>query len=276
VNQSEFYQQHAQQAVNGMLPDHLTAQMLALPEGDTPVAGPALGTDDSPIVEGQGTATPAPAPSPAPAAAPTPAPQADPANAVILAKDGVHTIPYERLDEARRLAQEANTRAEEASRQAAALAEENARLKAGAQAPSPAPAPSATPAPQPDAEGGLFGDYSDAGIKAGVEKLIAERTAALQAEVAQLQEQLTPVQQQATLNANEAHWREIYGAHPDMDALVESRELEAWIGKQPSFTQAGYRNVLDQGTATSPTAARRPSSCSPLVSSLRTCSATRP
>lgn len=238
MNQPEFFQQHA---VDGILPDHLMAQMLALPEGDMGLGvSPAL--DGSPTVTTEEPAAPTPAPA-APAATPAPAePQ------VILARDGVHTIPFERLQEARELAQQAQQRAEEAARQAAALAEENERLRAAA-TPSSAPAPAQTPAPAPAEGEGLFGDYSDTAIAKGVETLIAARTATLTQQIATLQQQLTPVQQAAEISANEAHWRTIYGAHPDLDSLVESAELKAWIDKQPTFLQAAYENVLNQGEA---------------------------
>jgi hypothetical protein len=248
VNQPEFFQQHA---VDGLLPDHLMAQMLALPEGDISVvvdvnAPTVKEPGDSPDTDGQAdpaATTAAPSTTPAPAAAtPDPAPAQTPQ--VVLAKDGVHTIPFERLEEARQQAQEAKQRAD-------ALEAEVQRLRAAG---TPSPAPAATtaepaPAGEPTVEAGLFGDYSDAQLAAGIEKLVSQRTADLRNEITTLKQQLTPVQEQATLNANEAHWREIYTKHPDTDSLVESSELDAWIKAQPSFVRNGYAKVLEDGTA---------------------------
>jgi hypothetical protein len=253
TTQAEFFQTHA---VDGLIPDNLMADFLSLPPGDTALdlegssASPSAGQEVKEPTEGATDAAPAAAGTPAPAvASPTPAP-AD-TTPVILAKDGVHTIPYERLEESRRLAKEAQERADAAAAQAAALAEENERLKAAASSPAPAPSTSTTATtPQPTEEGSLFGDYSDDAIKAGVEKLVAGRTAALEAQIAEMRQQLTPVQQAAQISANEEHWRTIYNAHPDMDSLVESAELSAWIKAQPTFVQAQYNKVLDEGTAT--------------------------
>lgn len=259
TTQAEFFQTHA---VDGVLPDHLMAQLVALPEGDISlvidVNAPTIKDPGaSPDTDGQDdtAAAPAAAPTPAPAAAvaaaPTPPVPAAPAPQVVLAKDGVHTIPYERLEEARQLAAESKRQADEAARRTAELEAENARLKAATPAPSPAQAPAAPAAAPaaPAATTGLFGDYSDAQLAAGIEKLVTQRTADLQGQIATLQQQLTPVQQAATLTANEQHWREIYTAHPDTDSLVESSELAAWIGAQPSFVRAQYEKVLNEGMA---------------------------
>lgn len=242
TTQAEFFQTHA---VDGLIPDNLMADFLSLPPGDTALvlegssASPSAGQEAKDPTEGAPTAATTATPDPAPAGT-TP---------VILAKDGQHTIPFERLEEARRSAAEAKERADAAAAQAAALAEENARLKAAASSPAPAPSTSTAAPAEPTEEGSLFGDYSDDAIKSGVEKLVAQQTAAFQQQIEALKQQLTPVQQAAQINANEAHWREIYTAHPDTDSLVESAELTAWIGTQPSFVQSQFNKVLDAGTA---------------------------
>lgn len=246
TTQAEFFQTNA---VDGVLPDQLMAEFLSLPEGDislvvdvhapTAQGGATPGAAD--LDDQGGTAAPTPAPA---APAPAPAPAA-PTPQVVLARDGVHTIPFERLEEAR------NTAAQEKAR-ADALAAEVERLRLAGAAPSPAQAPAPAPAAAPAAqelEAGLFGDYSDAALAAGIEKLVSQRTAGLQQQLATLQGQLAPVQEQATINANEAHWRQIYTAHPDTDSMVDSVELQAWMGTQPSFVRQQYQAVLDEGTA---------------------------
>ncbi|PTT39846.1 hypothetical protein DBR23_10080, partial [Acidovorax sp. HMWF018] len=101
------------------------AQFLELVEGDTgttlpdaggePGATPAdAGTTTTPDAERQpstndGESTPAASNEP------------DPANAVILAKDGKHTIPYSKLEEARRNEQTARAAAQAAQDELAAL-----------------------------------------------------------------------------------------------------------------------------------------------------------
>jgi hypothetical protein len=268
TTQAEFFQQHA---VDGVLPDALMTQMLALPAGDiaftfgegssgSPTAATEIDDEDEhQDLNPDGThkaAAPAtdPATAPAPAAAapaPSSAPAATPAPQAILAKDGVHTIPFERLEEAREIARQAKERADAEAARAAALAAEIERLKTAGQAPAPSPAqaPAAAPATEPGAEAGLFGDYSDQALAAGIEKLVSQRTADLRQQISALQGQLAPVQQAAEIDAARAHWTAIYKAHPDADSLVESAELQDWINKQPSFVRAGYEKVLDEGAA---------------------------
>jgi hypothetical protein len=173
TTQAEFFQQHA---VDGAIPDNLMGDFLSLPPGDialsiegsgaTPSTQETLDPEDAPA------SSPAPAPAAAPASAPAPA-AATPQ--VVLAKDGLHTIPYERLEEARALAAQAKQQAEQAAQRAADLEAENQRLRTAAAAPSPAPAPSTAPAPAPtQAEAGLFGDYSDTALAAGIDQARAQ------------------------------------------------------------------------------------------------------
>jgi hypothetical protein len=160
---------------------------------------------------------------------------------VILAKDGVHTIEYQKLVDAREAEKAAKAEAE-------ALKAELETLKNAAPPPAPTPAPTSAPAPAADKPD--FGDFSDEAIAAGIEKSVAQRVAAareeMKAEVAQM---LAPIQQKAVEAATTDHFTTIYKAHPNMDAMLESKELESWITSQPAFAQAGIRHALDKGTA---------------------------
>lgn len=102
TQQTEFLQQHAQ---DGVMTPEQAAQFLELVEGDTgtklpdtssvPSAAPAdaaASTDPTAELEPSKNAGELPPPSDV---------QPDPANTVILAKDGKHTIPYSKLEEAR-------------------------------------------------------------------------------------------------------------------------------------------------------------------------------
>jgi hypothetical protein len=228
TTQAEFFQTHA---VDGVLDDKLMAQMLNLPEGDSGIEPPQRGTPD-----------PTPAPAPAPVEPPEPTPEPTPAPAptpetVILAKDGVHTIGYEKLVEAREAEKAAKARAE-------VLEAEIATLKSAAPTPPAAtPAPTAAPAPaEVD-----FGDFSDEAVKKGILEAVEKRVAeALPAKVA---EALAPLQKQQQEAALTTHFKTLYDAHPTMDAMLESKELESWITSQPSFAQTAIRAVLAEGTA---------------------------
>lgn len=166
---------------------------------------------------------------------------------VVLARDGVHTIPYEKLVEARerdRVSQEA-------------LAAANAELEIlRKQAQTPATvAPTQQEQDIETAQAAIdagvnpdyFGDFSEEALAEGINKLIDERVKAqVDAQVAQA---LQPMQVREQESAAEAHMRTIYEAHQDADSVVESGEFEAWKASQPSYAQAAVDAVLTQGTA---------------------------
>lgn len=166
---------------------------------------------------------------------------------VVLARDGVHTIPYEKLVEARerdRVSQEA-------------LAAANAELEI-LRKQNQTPATVATTQQEQDIETAqaaidagvnpdYFGDFSEEALAEGINKLIDERvTAQVDARVAKA---LEPMQQKEQESAAEAHMRTIYEAHTDADSIVESSEFEAWKVSQPTYIQAALDGVLTQGTA---------------------------
>jgi len=166
---------------------------------------------------------------------------------VVLARDGVHTIPYEKLVEARerdRVSQEA-------------LAAANAELEIlRKQAQTPATvAPTQQEQDIETAQAAIdagvnpdyFGDFSEEALADGINKLIDERVSAqVDARVAKA---LEPMQQKEQESAAEAHMRTIYEAHQDADSIVESGKFEAWKASQPSYIQAALDGVLQQGTA---------------------------
>lgn len=166
---------------------------------------------------------------------------------VVLARDGVHTIPYEKLVEARerdRVSQEA-------------LAAANAELEAlRKQVQTPATAAptqqeqdieTAQAAIDAGVNPDYFGDFSEEALADGINRLIDER---VQAQVdARVAKALEPMQQKEQESAAETHMRTIYEAHQDADSVVESGEFEAWKASQPSYAQAAVDGVLAQGTA---------------------------
>lgn len=218
MNQAEFYEANA---VDGNLSDAQMMAMLSLPEGDSAKAQVSV-----PDAE----ATPDPAP-----VVEVKAVEAKP---VILAKDGVHTIEYEKLVEARD--------AEKHWKQVALDAQ--AQLEAQKAAPvEQVPAPAEKLSAE-DAD--LFGDFSEEAIAKGVEKMVSVRTAAIEAKFeAKLNAVLAPLQEKQAQSAEDAHFSTIQAAHPDVESIAQSAELAAWIDKQPSFVRDGYKAVIAQGTA---------------------------
>ena len=242
TTQSEFFLANA---VNGELTDAQMLQMMNLPEGDTsallegglPEAAAKADTNadstQAKTDEVKNDATP---------------PDPDPAKAVVLAKDGVHTIPYEKLAEAREGEKHWKAQAEAAAAELAALKAQAEQRAAAGEAPTQTDAAVAT-AQAAIAQGvdpAIFGDFSEEALAQGIQKLVDMR---VQEQVnAALGKALAPIKEQQETQAVNSHFSAIYKAHPDADSIAESKELADWIDSQPSFARAGYQAVLQNGT----------------------------
>lgn len=254
TTQSEFFQEHA---VNGELTDAQMLQMMNLPEGDTSAlleSGMPAATESAEATPDgeQGTTNKAENES-----ATTPDP--DPAKAVVLAKDGVHTIPYEKLAEAREGEKHWKAQAEAAAAELAALKQQAQQRAEAGEAPTQTDKALAI-AQEAIAQGvdpSFFGDFSEEALAQGVDKVVElrlkEREQAIEKRVqerveAALAQALGPIQQKQQIDAVQSHMSAIYAAHPDADSIAESKELADWIAAQPSFARAGYQAVLQQGT----------------------------
>lgn len=233
----EFFQEHAQ---DGALTPEQAAQFLELVQGDTGTPA-APETGDAPIV------TPDPVNTPKAVQAA----ESDPANTVILAKDGKHTIGYEKLVEAREGERQARAQAEALANELQALkAQAQARADAG-QAPTVADnvAAAAEAAIEQGVDPEIFGDFSEGALAKGIETLMSRQVAQLSAQLrGELAQLVQPLQQKQAVDATDAHMQAIYARHPDADSVAESKELSDWIAKQPSFARAGYEAVLQKGT----------------------------
>ena len=153
---------------------------------------------------------------------------------VLMAKDGVHTIPYEKLTEARSSAQQWQAQAEAAQQELQALrAEAQARADQG-QAPTRTDAmvAAAEAAIDAGADPADFGDFSEEALVAGIRKTVS---AQVQAEVAKalapLRKQEQEQQQARERSAVEAHHSAILTAHPDASSVVQSAELDAFTAE---------------------------------------------
>lgn len=221
TTQTEFYLAHQ---VDGQLTDAQTMQMLDLPEADS--------TD--PIGDVQSNVADVAATEEVPAAnvdVKTVEPEPTP---VILAKDGVHTIPFEKLTEAR-----------EAERLAKATAADlQQQLDALKNAPAAEVASNLPAADLEDAD--VFGDFSEAAIAKGVETLVARKTAAIEAKLAAV---LAPIQKQEAESATDSHFSAIEAKHPDVESVVPSQEFTNWMNAQPSVARSALKAAIESGTA---------------------------
>lgn len=196
-----------------------------------------------------GTASPDPVPSepvePPPAAEPTPPVEENAENSVVLAKDGKHTIPFERLQETREQVQQYKQQVEQLTAQLAAqqtpgntqVAQQNAAV---AEAVIEASGNNADVM-------ALFGDFSEEAIAKGVEALVSQRVSAQVQSM--MDAALAPYKQQQRLSAEQQHFAYIGSAHPDYESIPESQEFQAWKDAQPSFIRSAYDDVLNKGNA---------------------------
>lgn len=165
----------------------------------------------------------------------------DPAKAVVLAKDGVHTIPYDRLEKARQGEQHWRAQAEAAQQQLAELqARAQARADAG-QAPTKTDnmVAQAEAAIEAGADVGLFGDFSEEALASGIAKLVTQQVAA------QVNKAMEPLQAKQQQSEAQAHYDAIYKAHPNADSIAQSAEFKAWVDAQPSVVRNAYWQLFD-------------------------------
>jgi len=242
TTQNEFLQT---QAPDGVMTPAQAAQFLELHEGDTgqPDAGSA--PDAAPDAE-QNPSEPQGTENETGNNAP-PQQEPDPAKATVLARDGVHTIPYEKLVEAREGEKHWKAQAEAQAQELEALrAAAQARADAGV-APTQADTNAAQAAAAIDAgvDADLFGDFSEKAIAEGIQKLVSQQVSQIRSEMAQV---VAPLQKSQAESATDAHYRAVLTRHPDAQSIAESAELSAWINRQPSFARAGYEAVLTKGS----------------------------
>ena len=165
-------------------------------------------------------------------------------NAVVMARDNKHTIPFEKLEEAREGQKHWRAQAEAAQRELESLkAQAQARADAG-QAPTKQDNQVAAAEAAIDAgvDPELFGDFSEDALAAGIQKLVEQQVEA------RLQSALAPYQKREAETAVEAHYNAIYAAHPDADSVAQSQELAEWIESQPTFVRGSMSAVMQQGS----------------------------
>lgn len=178
-------------------------------------------------------------------------------NAKVLAKDGIHTIPYESLEKARKGEQEWKAKAESYEQ---ALAEARSQIQTG-QATTPAAEQNLATAEAAIAASGdntdviaMFGDFSEEAIAKGVDALLEVRVpGAIQAAI---DKALQPFQQQQQLqqaqlakSAEQQHFDAIASVHPDFESIADSQEFQNWKDAQPGILQGAYDQILSRGTS---------------------------
>ena len=235
--------------IEGALSPEQAAAALAAGEGDTSAELENGGapdattvTDDAATNDGDNKAKPDAAATGEGAGTTTEA--GDPANAVVMARDGKHTIPYETLVKHREGEQHWKALAEAAQQQLADLqAQAQARADAGT-APTKTDNMLATAeaAIESGADVGIFGDFSEEALAKGIATLVEQQ---VQARVSAALEPLTTKQAK---DAAAAHYDAIYSKHPDADSIAQSAEFAAWVNAQPSAVRNAYWGLFDPHT----------------------------
>ena len=235
--------------IEGALSPEQAAAALAAGEGDTSAELENGGapdattvTDDAAATDGDNKAKPDAAATGDGASATTEA--GEPANAVVLARDGKHTIPYETLVKHREGEQHWKALAEAAQQQLADLqAQAQARADAGT-APTKTDNMVATAeaAIEAGADVGIFGDFSEEALAKGIATLVEQQVQA------RVNAALEPLATKQAKDAAAAHYDAIYSKHPDADSIAQSTEFAAWVNAQPSAVRNAYWGLFDAKT----------------------------
>lgn len=168
----------------------------------------------------------------------------DPTKAVVLAKDGVHTIPFAKLEQARQDGQHWKAQAEAAQQQLETLkAQAQQRADAGqAATKTDNMVATAEAAMEAGADASLFGDFSEEALKAGITKLVAQQVKA------GVQEALAPMRAKEQVQEADAHLNAIYKAHPNADSIAQSTEFAVWVDAHPSVVRNALWGLFDTKT----------------------------
>lgn len=180
---------------------------------------------------------------------------------VLLAKDGVHTIDYQKLVDARQGEQHWRAQAEALQAQNQAAEQELSALRAAAQAradngQAPTQQDNMVAAVDAAKKAGvdisIFGDMSEEAMAKGIDALVDLRVAAaVDAKVAEALKPFKERHEQAVKSqeeqAAEDHRNAVLKAHPDAVSIWQSTELQKWIGDKPAYEQAAIRDVLESG-----------------------------
>lgn len=244
--------------IDGALDPQQAAALLALAEqGDTGAGKPVPDNGSAPSAAPAAQATPE---VPAANLAPQPDGEKTP---VLLAKDGVHTIDYQKLVDARQGEQHWKAQAEALQAANAAAELELNSLRAAAQARADAGvAPTqvdnmvkaADAAMAAGVDISVFGNFSEEEMARGIQHTVAKEVE--RAVAAKVDEAVKPFKDrhEQSLRAQEAqadadHKTAVLTAHPDAVSIYQSQELQTWIGAKPNYEQAAIRGVLEGGEA---------------------------
>lgn len=246
--------------IDGALTPEQAYAALAAEQGDTNAAAAAEETGSAPATAAaeDDKATDGGDSKGSTAGAAATEPEIDPAKAVVLAKDGIHTIPYSKLEEARKGEQHWKAQAEELAAREAAARQQLAELQAQAQqradngqqaTATDVMAAQAQAAIDAGVDVSLFGDFSEEALANGIAKLGAQMREQIRAELkAELAQELKPIKDARAKTEAQAHIEAIYSKYPNANEIAESNEFAAWVNSHPSAVRSAYWALLEPET----------------------------
>ncbi len=157
---------------------------------------------------------------------------------VIVAKDGKHEIPYQKLVEARDSEKDAKAQA----RQWQEIAEQKEKLIEAMKAEGDSQDEGKTDTLSESMQD-LLDDYPEA---AGQIKELMESNSSLSQKIGELEKVLENLNAE---NETARHFARIRDAHKDFETIFQSPEYEGWVEKQPAFLRASIQAVYERGTA---------------------------
>ena len=155
----------------------------------------------------------------------------------LLAKDGVHQIPYQELVDARTKAAEWES-----------FSQQQAELIKQLQAAKIEDAGTGDTKAQDAVVAEYTGDYPEVinDMKPYLQRMIDDGIkAGLQAFEAQIDKRVAPVEKFANETATDKYFRSIRDAHPDADAIVDDTKFYDWVNGQPGFIRDAYKEALE-------------------------------
>ena len=227
------YQEVLDGAGDGPLtPEQAAALMSAMDQGDT----------DTKVTEDDGAPDAITAPEEKPNTEVDAKTEEGEPQPAILARDGKHTIPYQKLADARNDAQTWKAQAEAANAELETLREQaQARADAG-EAPTKTDnmVAAAEAAIDAGADISMFGDFSEEDLAAGIMKMVRSE---VQTALKPLHEKQEQERVRENETAVETHTNAILTAHPDAGSIYQSAEMERWITSRPFYAQSGIRQA---------------------------------
>lgn len=167
---------------------------------------------------------------------------------VIMAKDGIHTIEYEKLEEAREERKLYKQEAESLKGENASLQETIDALTAAEEDPTD------DTATQEAVEALTNLQEQDPDVYKAVQAMLEAKDQTFAEKLADLEDRfakvIEPIQQSTEETFEDRHFDAVTDVHEDLhEIMVEGGPVDEWVAKQPVFMQTAMNEVITNGDA---------------------------